>query len=129
MSRFASSPLWELTQALRLLASEPCQRDRAVLIPWLLRARDRYLALARETDLGVIDALNPPGWSADFLAPVPASVHTTMGDRLDQFRSTPVYQVQREVAVAFGRPPRIDPRVERILTSDQVAGYVADVLA
>src|SRR5438477_73134 len=29
MSRFALSPLWELTQALRLLASEPRQRDRA----------------------------------------------------------------------------------------------------
>ena len=42
MSRFALSPLWELTQALRLLASEPRQRDRAVLRPWLLRARDRY---------------------------------------------------------------------------------------
>jgi hypothetical protein len=37
----------------------------------------------------VIDALNPPGWGADFLAPVPASVHTTIGDLLDQVRSTP----------------------------------------
>ena len=129
MSRFALSPLWELTQALRLLASEARQRDRAVLRPWLLRARDRYQALARETDLGVIDALNPPGWGADFLAPVPASVHTTIGDLLNQVRSTPADQAQREVAVALGRPPRIDPRVERILTSDRVAGYVADVLA
>ena len=129
MSRFALSPLWELTQALRLLASEPRQRDRAVLRPWLLRARNRYGALARETDLGVIDALNPPGWGADFLAPVPASVHTTIGDLLDQVRSTPADQAQREVAVALGRQPRVDPRVERILTSDQVAGYVADVLA
>src|SRR6476646_10607840 len=129
MSRFALSPLWELTQALRLLASEPRQRDRAVLRPWLLRARDRYGALARETDLGVIDALNPPGWGADFLAPVPASVHTTIGDLLDQVRSIPADQAQREVAVALGRQPRVDPRVERILTSDQVAGYVADVLA
>jgi hypothetical protein len=31
--------------------------------------------------------------------------------------------------VALGRQPRVDPRVERCLTSDQVAGYVADVLA
>ena len=129
MSRFALSPLWELTQALRVLASEPRQRDRAVLRPWLLRARDRYGALARETDLGVIDALNPPGWGADFLAPVPASVRTTIGDLLNQVRSTPADQAQREVAVALGRQPRVDPRVERILTSDQVAGYVADVLA
>ena len=129
MSRFALSPLWELTQALRLLASEPRQRDRAVLRPWLLRARDRYRALARETDLGVIDALNPPGWGADFLAPVPASVHTTIGELLDQVRSTPAGQVRREVAEALRRQPRADPRVRRVLTGDRAAGYLADVLA
>jgi len=129
MSRFALSPLWELTQALRQLARGRRQRDETVLRPWLLRARDRYRALARETDLGVIDALSPPGWGADFLAPVPASVHTTIGDLLDQVRSTPADQVGREVAVALARQPQLDPRVERILTSDRVAGYVADVLA
>jgi DNA-binding transcriptional ArsR family regulator len=129
MSRFALSPLWELTHALRLLAGGPRVRDEPVLRPWLLRARDRYRALARETDLGVIGALNPPGWGADFLAPVPASVHTTIGDLLDQVRSTPAGQAQREVATALGRQPRVDPRVEHILTSDRVAGYVADVLA
>ena len=129
MSRFALSPLWELTQALRQLARGRRQRDETVLRPWLLRARNRYRALARETDLGVIDALSPPGWGADFLAPVPASVHTTIGDLLDQVRSTPADQAQREVAVALGRQPQVDPRVERILTSDRVAGYIADVLA
>ena len=71
----------------------------------------------------------PPGWGADFLAPVPASVHTTIGDLLDQVRSTPPGQVRREVAEALRRQPRADPRVERILTGDGAAGYVADVLA
>ena len=56
-------------------------------------------------------------------------MRTTIGDLLDQVRSTPADQAQREVAVALRRQPRVDPRVERILTSDQVAGYVADVLA
>jgi len=129
MSRFALSPLWELTQALRLLPGGSRPPDVPVLRPWLIRARDRYLALARETDLGVIRALSPPRWGADFLAPVPASVHTTIGDLLDQVRSTPVDQVQREVASALARQPRVEPRVERILTSDRAAGYVADVLA
>jgi hypothetical protein len=32
------SPLWELTQALRLLAGGPRQRDETMLRPWLLRA-------------------------------------------------------------------------------------------
>ena len=129
MSRFALSPLWELTQALRLLPGGSRQPDEPVLRPWLLRARDRYRALARETDLSVIRALSPPGWGADFLAPVPASVHTTIGDLLDQVRSTPADQARREVAAALARQPRVDPRIERILTGDRVAGYVADVLA
>ena len=127
MSRFALSPLWELTHALRLLADMPHQPE--VLRPWLVRARDRYRALGRETDIGVIIALSPPGWGADFLAPVPANVRTTIGELLDQVRSTPADQAHREVAEALRRQPRVDPRVERILTSDRVAGYAADVLA
>ena len=126
MSRFALSPLWELTHALRLLAGPP---DMSVLRPWLVRARDRYLALTREADVGVILALNPPGWGADFLAPIPAGVSTTIGDLLDQVRSTPARQVQHEVALGLARQPPLDPRIEQILTSDRAAGYVADVLA
>jgi DNA-binding transcriptional ArsR family regulator len=129
MTRFALSPLWELIQALRLLPGGSRQLGEPVLRPWLLRARNRYRALARGTDLGVIRALTPPSWGADFLAPVPASVHTTIGDLLDQVRSTPADQVQREVAAALARQPRVDPRIGRILTSDRAAGYVADVLA
>ena len=125
-SRFALSPLWERTHALRVLANPP---DEPVLRPWLVRARDRYRALAREADVAVILALNPPGWGADFLAPVPAGVSSTIGDLLDQVRSTPTEQAHREVAAALGRQPPLDSRIERILTGDGVAGYVADVLA
>jgi len=125
-SRFALSPLWELTHALRLLANPP---DESVLRPWLVRARDRYRALTGEADVAVIIALNPPGWGADFLGPVPAGVSTTIGDLLDQVRSTPTRQVQHEVALALRQQPPVDPRIERILTSDRAAGYVADVLA
>ena len=126
MSRFALSPLWELTHALRLLANPP---GAPVLRPWLVRARDQYRALAREADIAVILALNPPGWGADFLAPVPAGVSTTIGDLLDQVRSTPAEQAHHEVALALRRQPRVDARIRRILTGDGVAGYVADVLA
>jgi len=129
MSRFALSPLWELAQALRQLGAAPRQPDEPVLRPWLVRARDRYRALAREVDIGVIHALQPPGWGADFLSPVPVSVDTTIGDLLDQVRSTPADQVHREVAEALRRQPRVDRRQERILTSDRAAGYAADVLA
>jgi DNA-binding transcriptional ArsR family regulator len=129
MTRFALSPLWELSHALRLLAGDPARRDVPVLRPWLARARDRYLALARETDIEVILALHPPGWGADFLAPVPAGLSTTIGDLLAQVRSTSPDQAHREVAEALRRQPPVDPRIEQILTSDQVAIYAADVLA
>ena len=118
-SRFALSPLWELTHALRLLANPP---DEPVLRPWLVRARDRYRTLTREADIAVILALNPPGWGADFLAPVPSGVSTTIGDLLDQVRSTPAEQAHHEVYLALGRQPANDPRIRRILTGDGVAG-------
>jgi DNA-binding transcriptional ArsR family regulator len=100
-----------------------------VLRPWLARARDRYQALAREVDLEVIIVLHPPGWGTDFLSPVPAALTTTIGDLLAQVRATPPEQAHREVAEALRRQPPVDPRIERILTGDQVASYAADVLA
>jgi DNA-binding transcriptional ArsR family regulator len=127
-SRFAISPLWELTSALRVLAgTEP--QDLSALRPWLAQARDRYLELARHADLEVIRALNPPGWGSDFLSRVPASVSTTIWELLDQVRSTPADEVRREVAEAMRRQPPADPRVRRVLTGDHVAEYAADVLA
>lgn len=128
-TRFALSPLWELSHALRLLSGDPLQQDEPVLRPWLVRARDRYLALIRETDIEVILALHPPGWGADFLSPVPAGLSTTIDDLLAQVRSTPPEQAHREVAEALRRQPPVDPRVRRILASDQVAVRAADVLA
>ncbi|MGH3150796.1 MAG: DUF5937 family protein [Streptosporangiaceae bacterium] len=128
-SRFALSPLWELTHALRQLGGRQNQPAEPVLRPWLVRVRSRYQALAREADIDVLLALNPPGWGADFLTPVQAGLFTTLGDLLAQVRSTPASQVQQQVAEALARQPHIDTRVRRILTSDQAAAYVADVLA
>src|ERR1700744_5305752 len=128
-SRFALSPLWELSNALRLLADARRGPGEPALRPWLARARERFGDLARETDLGVILALHPPGWGADFLAPVPVSVHTTIDDLLAQVRSTPPAQVRREVAEALRRQPPVEPRVAHVLAGDDVAGRCADTLA
>ncbi len=129
MSRFALSPLWELMHALRLLSGATPRQGGTVLRPWLARTRERYRALARETDLEVVLALQPAGYGADFLSPVPADLSTTIDDLLSQVRSTPVSQAHREVAEALRRQPAADPRVRRILTSDRVADYAADVLS
>ncbi|MBV9446882.1 MAG: winged helix-turn-helix transcriptional regulator [Streptosporangiaceae bacterium] len=128
-SRFALSPLWELLSALRLLTGRSWQADEPALRPWLVRTSDRYRRLRREVDLDIVNALEPQGWGADFLAPIPADVSTTIDDLLAQVRSTPLAQAHREVAEALRRQPAVQPRLRQILTSDQVTGYVADVLA
>jgi DNA-binding transcriptional ArsR family regulator len=124
-SRFAISPLWELTGALRVLTGD--WRHEA-LRPWLLRAQDRYRRLAREADLEVVHALQPPGWGADFISPPPASISTTIEDLLVVVRATPVRHAHAQVADALRRRPAT-ARVRGILNSDDVTGYVADVLA
>jgi DNA-binding transcriptional ArsR family regulator len=124
-SRFAISPLWELTGALRVLTGD--WRHEA-LRPWLVRAQDRYRRLAREADLEVVHALEPPGWGADFISPPPTSISTTIEDLLAVVRATPVRHAHAQVAEALRRRPA-DARVRRILNGDDVTGYVADVLA
>ena len=129
MSRFALSPLGELTFALRLLAGTQHQSHGQVLRPWVVRTRSRYQTLTREADIAVIDALQPPGWGPDFLTPVPASLSVTIGELLAHVRSTPPDQARREAAEALRRQPPADPRIRRILASDRLADYVAEVLS
>jgi DNA-binding transcriptional ArsR family regulator len=127
-SRFAISPLWELTQALRSLARPPSGND-AALRPWLIRVREGYRQLARDVDLAVLYALQAPNWGADFLSPVPASVSTTIDDLLAQVRATPLDEVRRDVSEALRQQPDMAVRVRHILTGEQAAAYCADILA
>jgi hypothetical protein len=126
-SRFAISPLWELTQALRLLAGRPGHQGESVLRPWLARTRERYRALAADADLDVVLALEVPGWGADFLYPEPPGPSSTIEDLLGQVRATPVEQARREINEAMRRQPA-PPRVQRVLAGDHITGYIADVL-
>lgn len=125
-SRFAISPLWELSQALRQLSGRGKQPDTA-LRPWINRARDRYRRLAGEADLDVLNALTAPGRGVDFIAPVPTGVSTTIEELLAEVRATPLDTAHREIAEVLERQPA-SARVEAILTGDGVTDYVADVL-
>jgi DNA-binding transcriptional ArsR family regulator len=132
-SRFAISPLWELTCALRRLSeSGPGSARRRVIPaidPWLARARPRFEALRREADLDVILALDGPNYSVDFLSPVPDGVSRTIDDLLAQVRATPPGQAHREIAQVLRRYPARDERVRRVLAGDDVAERAAGVLA
>jgi len=127
-SRFAISPLWELTQALRQLAGRSPRGEATALRPWLARATSRYQLLRKETDLDTVLALEAPGWGADFLVAVPTGMTTTIEEMLAQVRATPPDQARADIAEALRRHPRLDPRITRILTGEEAAGYLADVL-
>lgn len=128
-SRFAISPLWELTQALRQLAGRSVHQETPALRPWLVRAASRYERLRREADIAAVLALEPPGWGADFLVAVPTGMSTTIEEMLGQVRATPPDRVRDDVTEAIRRQPGLDQRITRILTGEQAAGYVADVLS
>lgn len=124
-SRFAISQLWELIGAIKLLAGS---NREPLLRPWLIRARDRFDALRRHADVEAVLALEAPGWGADFISPVPAGATSTIEDLLGQVRDAPPEDVQRDVAEALRRH-EVSERVRRILTRDDAADYIADVLA
>lgn len=127
-SRFAISPLWELTQALRQLAGRSPRGETAALRPWLARAAQRFERLRREADLDTVLALEAPGWGADFLVAVPTGMTTTIEEMLAQVRATPPDQARADITEALRRHPRLDPRITRILTGDEATGYLAGVL-
>src|SRR5262245_44695037 len=90
-TRFAVSPLWETTAALRVLL-EP--RQHRYHLPWLDAVRPGLGRL----DLRPLLVLLPrTGWTPDFLSPAPARPGTTIADQLAQVRATPPEQVAREV--------------------------------
>ncbi len=127
-SRFAISPLFELVNALRVLADPP-QRRTSALQPWLDRTHGHYRALREQVDVDAVLALQPPGYGADFLSPPPSGIATTIDDLLQTVRTTPLPQAHAEVAAALARQPSVDPRIGAVLTGDQVTEHVADVLA
>ena len=105
MSRFALSPLFELINALRLLAGAPGQADVPVLRPWLVRARDRYLALGRAADVGVILALLPPGWGPISWPRSRRACTPPSATCSNRVRSTPPGLVRRESPRRCGAGP------------------------
>jgi DNA-binding MarR family transcriptional regulator len=89
--RFAISPLWETTAALRVLL-EP--HRLSYHLPWL----DAVRADLDRLDLWPLLTLSPrTGWIPDFLTPAPAGPRTDITDQLAQVRATPPEQVAQEV--------------------------------
>lgn len=89
--RFAISPLFETTAAVRVLL-EP--RRHPYHLPWFGSVRPDTERL----DLWPLLALSPRiGWHPDFLTPIPAGPGTDVADQLTQVAATPADQVAREI--------------------------------
>lgn len=126
--RFAISPLWELTNALRLLR-DSAGGAPATVRPWLERVRGRYETLRGDIGIQAVLALQPPGYGVDFLSPIPRGVATTIENLLDTVRSTPYDLAHAEIEYALRGQPDVDPQVRRLLAGHQVATHLADALA
>lgn len=101
-ARFATSPLWEATAALRVLAAG----RHAFHGPWLTATRT---ALAQAgVRLPTLSLLVPPsGHMADLLTPAPTARSTTIDAELDRVRDAPLTDVIEDLrhltASATGR--------------------------
>jgi DNA-binding transcriptional ArsR family regulator len=81
--RFALSPLWETTNAVRTLA-EP--QRHGYHLPWLRQVHSQLPRL----ELAPLLAVQPRhGYTPDFLAPAPQSPLVTIDQELDRVRSPP----------------------------------------
>jgi DNA-binding transcriptional ArsR family regulator len=113
--RFALSPLWETTSAIRTLA-QPWRHGWH--LPWLRQVQPRLPGL----ELAPLLAVQPHrGYTPDFLAPPPQSPLVTIDQELDRVRSTPAARVAMELGRALAERDDPPPAALRALLADPAA--------
>jgi DNA-binding transcriptional ArsR family regulator len=107
-ARFALSPLWETTNAVRLVTRPG---DGGYHAPWLAEAR----AAAAAADLSALMAVHPPGagWVPDFLTPPPRRAHPRFDHQVAEVARTPLRRVVEELSRT--RPDQTDPAAAAVL--------------
>jgi DNA-binding transcriptional ArsR family regulator len=113
--RFAISPLWETTNAIRTLA-EP--QRHGYHLPWLRQVQPELPHL----ELAPLLAVQPRyGYTPDFLAPPPQSPLVTIDQELDRVRSTPADEVALELGRSLAQREGPPPAALRALLADPAA--------
>jgi DNA-binding transcriptional ArsR family regulator len=113
--RFALSPLWETTSAVRTLA-QPSRHGWH--LPWLRRVQPRLPGL----ELAPLLAVQPRhGYTPDFLAPPPPGPLVTIDQELDRVRSTPAARAAAELGRALSERDDPPPAALRALLADPAA--------
>jgi DNA-binding transcriptional ArsR family regulator len=122
--RFAMSPLWETTNAIRTLA-EP--QRHGYHLPWLRQVQAELPHL----ELAPLLAVQPHhGYTPDFLAPPPQSPLVTIDQELDRVRSTPADEVALELGRSLAQRQGPPPAALRALLTDPAAapGRLSELL-
>lgn len=89
--RFAPSPLWETSNAVRALVDPRQQRYH---LPWLERVRPQL----GDLDVAPVLAIQPRhGYTPDLIAPLPTRARVGVDEQLAQVRATPVAVVREEL--------------------------------
>jgi biotin operon repressor len=123
-TRFAISPMWETTSAIRALRNPGLI---SLHVPWIKQVRSEL----EELDLSLAFALLPRrGYMADFLTPPPSTPLADFDEELELLRSTSSEQIRNDVELLIGdgnapqslRPYLDDPRG----TVDQLAEVVGE---
>ena len=110
--RFALSPLWETTNAVRTLA-EP--QRHGYHLPWLRRVQAELPRL----ELASLLAVQPRhGYTPDVLAPPPQSPLVTIDQELERVRSTPADVVALELGRSLAQREGAPPTALRELLAD-----------
>jgi hypothetical protein len=106
--RFAASPIWETTNAVRLLTRPG---DGGYHASWLAEAR----AAAASSDLSALMAVHPPGagWVPDFLTPPPRRAHPRFDHQVGEVARTPLARVGEELSRTL--PDQTDPAAGAVL--------------
>jgi DNA-binding transcriptional ArsR family regulator len=121
-SRFAVSPVFEVTNLLRHLAGTA---HRGIPPPGLAELRPEFLRVRREVPVDALLALHGSRtYSANFVAPPPRGMAQTIADDRAAIRATDLTTARREIA-------RCDPPPEHadLLARDDVVDVLAGVVA
>jgi DNA-binding transcriptional ArsR family regulator len=126
-SRFAVSPVFELSSMLRVLSRT--RSNHRLPRAWAARLEPAYRAMRAEPALRAVLALHSRHHGPAFLSPPPAGGLTqTIEDDLAAARATPPPQVRREIREALDRAPCRDDTALAVLGHRDVVPQLTGAL-
>lgn len=124
-TRFALSPVFELHQLIRALASP---HGQGVPRAWLDRLRPRFAPLRADPALDAVLALHGLGSGATFFSPPPHGLAQSIDDDLAAIRAAPPASARAEIDFYLRRPD-VPAAARAVLTAPDAVDRVAALLA